>query len=359
MRTLTALFALVLLSPLVGCGKREFKDFRQFTSPDGKYTALMPGTPYTEVRNEYGFQLTTHAVEVGGEGYAVSSADIPPGTPCDLSGAVTGLAQKVNGTATRSEGASHNSSGWREFEIEGQSPHKFYSGRVLFTRSRFYIVFAFGRGAKLSNQQVRTFLDSFRITDGGDTPGPSWTAPVQPPVQLGPARPAAPPAYRPNNQPSPPPAKDVILGHPFDPQFRDDAPAGGVLVGLDVWYGKFFNNDVVSAVRPIYRVAGVDSAGQTHGTETERGTRVLAKPGYAVGAVSVRAGLGIDALTVTFMKVSGGRLDPNDSYVTEQMGGPGGNGPTKLGGDGTLITGIIGRKGPGLDGFGLVYQGQK
>ncbi|VTR90919.1 Uncharacterized protein OS=Chthoniobacter flavus Ellin428 GN=CfE428DRAFT_3014 PE=4 SV=1 [Gemmata massiliana] len=357
MRTLTALFALVFLSPLVGCGKRELKDFRQFTSPDGKYTVLMPGTPYTEVRNEYGFQLTTHAVEVWGEGYAVSSADIPAGTPCDLSGAVTGLAQKVNGTATRSEGASRNGSGWREFEIEGQSPHKFYSGRVLFTRNRFYIVFTFGPDAKLSNQQVRTFLDSFRITDGGDTPGPGWAVTPAPPPTPAPSRVAPNPAI-----PAPPPtyshSREPMLGSAFEPEFQDMAPNGGVLAGFDVWYGPYADYEIIVGIRPIYRTAGVDSAGSLHGTETNRGARALAKPGYAVGHVDVRFGGAVDSLTPTFMKIANGHLDVRDSYTGEKVGGIGGYGPQQLG-DGTPIAGIVGRKSVNLTAFGVLRAGKK
>ncbi|MBP3959207.1 hypothetical protein J8F10_28520 [Gemmata sp. G18] len=357
MRILVTFVALALLSPLTGCGKRGFKDFTQFAQPDAKYTVLMPGTPSCDVRNEYGFQLTTHAIEVGGEGYAVSSADIPPGTPCDLSGAVNGLSQKVSGTATRSEGASRNGSGWREFEIEGQNPHTFYSGRVLFTRGRFYIVLVFGRDAKLSNQQVRTFLDSFRITDGGDTPGPGWAVTPAPAPTPAPSRVAPHPAI-----PAPPPTyshtREPMLGSAFEPEFQDVAPNGGLLAGFDVWYGPYADYEIIVGIRPIYRTGGVDSAGLLHGTETHRGARALAKPGYAVGHVDVRFGGAVDSLTPTFMKIANGRLDPNDVYTGETVGGIGGYGPQQLG-DGTPIVGIVGRKNGSLTAFGVMRAGKK
>jgi hypothetical protein len=84
--------------------------------------------------------------------------------------------------------------------------------------------------------------------------------------------------------------------------------------------------------------------------------KVVAKPGYAVGAITCKTGLGIDGLSVIFMKISGTRLDPTDSYQSQWIGGQGGGPPTKYGGDGTPVIGIIGKKNRNreLTGLGLM-----
>jgi S1-C subfamily serine protease len=144
-----------------------------------------------------------------------------------------------------------------------------------------------------------------------------------------------------------------------DAPFKDEAPAGGLLVGLEIGLGKFFDNDVVRAVRPIFRTAkGEEVLGQQHGTDTGRVVRVKARDGYAVGAITVKAGLTVDGLGVTFLRVKDGRLDPNDFYKSGWIGGPGGGGPDLLAGDGTPVVGIIG-KGNAKDctGLGLLLGG--
>lgn len=134
-----------------------------------------------------------------------------------------------------------------------------------------------------------------------------------------------------------------ILGGAFDPQFKDEPPEGSLLVGLELGMGKFFDKDVIKAVRPIYRDAKEKEVmGKQYGTKLTRVVTVKAKAGYAVGGAEVRAGLGIDAVTVTFMRLKGDRLDPDDSYKSEFIGGMGGS-PTVLGGDGTPVIGIIGK----------------
>ncbi len=76
------------------------------------------------------------------------------------------------------------------------------------------------------------------------------------------------------------------------------------------------------------------------------------------GAISVRSGLGIDGLSVTFMKLDKGRLDPERSYESDWIGGAGGGGPMRLGGSGAVVVGLIGSQNlnPELNGLGLVLS---
>jgi hypothetical protein len=148
-----------------------------------------------------------------------------------------------------------------------------------------------------------------------------------------------------------------VLGGAFDPVFKDEAAAGGLLVGLEVGLGKFVNDDIVRAIRPIYRNAKGDEAmGQQHGTNLTRVVTVKAKAGYAVGALTVNAGLWIDGFTITFMRVKGDRLDPDDSYQSDLIGRVGGS-RTVLGGEETPIIGIIGKSNQNdCTGIGLLLR---
>ena len=60
---------------------------------------------------------------------------------------------------------------------------------------------------------------------------------------------------------------------------------------------------------------------------------------------------------MTFMKVDGDRLDPTDSYEAEYVGGPGGGGPNRVGGDGSPVVGVIGkRNAKEVGGLGLLLK---
>jgi hypothetical protein len=154
--------------------------------------------------------------------------------------------------------------------------------------------------------------------------------------------------------------KTKIQGGGNDPEFNEAAPAGGLLVGFEIGLQKFFNNDVVRAMRPIFRAGDKDkdTLGTQRGTDLKRVVKVVAKPGYAVGAITAKAGLTVDGMSVTFMKIApDGRLNPNDTYESDWIGGKGGGAPQRLGGDGTPIIGVIGRTNMrDMTGLGLLLR---
>ena len=84
----------------------------------------------------------------------------------------------------------------------------------------------------------------------------------------------------------------------------------------------------------------------------------MSRSGYADSALTAKAGLTVDGLSVTFMKVVNGRLDPADAYESDWIGGRGGNQPIRLGGDGTLVVGMIGKSNTKKDmtGMGLLLR---
>jgi hypothetical protein len=154
-----------------------------------------------------------------------------------------------------------------------------------------------------------------------------------------------------------------IQGGGDNREFREVGPESSVLVGVEVGVGRFFDNPVVKSARPIFRAGEKETPGVWHGPTDKENVKevvkVIAKPGYAVGVITVKTGLGIDGFSVTFMKVKDGKLDPTDSYESEWIGGMGG-GPKQKIGDGTLVIGLIGKdRADCLSGVGLLFPAKK
>jgi len=211
----------------------------------------------------------------------------------------------------------------KEFKIEGKTNGK---ARVFVTptNSRIFILRVTGTKDQVDGENAKTFLESGRLTAAKNSArGPR------------------------------------IQGGGNDPEFNDTAPEGALLVGLEVGYGKAGNNPTVRTVRPIYRIDDKDSLGTQFGTPSGDVVKVVAKPGYAVGGITVKSGITVDGMSIKFMKVIEGKLDPKDSYESDWLGGKGGGNPVKIGGDGTLVKGLIGRANPGskdVTGLGLLYE---
>jgi hypothetical protein len=387
MRKIAVTLAVAFLLPAAGCKKPEFQEF---SPPDGRFKVLLPGSPRKEERNDQGIQFTMYLTRHFGEEYGVGYADVPPGRPVDLNGAVTGMAQKVAGSNTSSTGGTEfvngAMSGWREFEITATKPQGFASGRVVHARGRLFIVLAIGKEHKLSHPDVRKFVDSFRLTDG-PTPGVDGEAganpvAVQPPLPITPDMPKPPVVIPPPVFPKPPvvnptpkldpkptpkvdpgpstPKKPQALGGTFDTEFTEAAPAGGVLIGFDVGISTFVNRDIIGTLRPVFRVGRQEILGEIHGTDSKRTVNVVAKDGYAVGAITVKTGLGIDGFSLTFMKIAGDKLDPNDSYKSDWIGGMGGGRQVTQDGGGKPVVGIIGKvtkkTAKNATGIGLIFK---
>jgi hypothetical protein len=140
-------------------------------------------------------------------------------------------------------------------------------------------------------------------------------------------------------------------------EFLDVPDEGAILIGLEVGIGKWSNQDVVHSLTPIYLCRRGRILGARHGAKQERTVTLEAKPGYAIGAMTIRAGAGLDAVAVTFMAIDGDRLNPDRAYESESAGGPGGA-EQSLSGDGAPIVGLFGKLHPTDDvtnGLGLVF----
>ena len=73
--------------------------------------------------------------------------------------------------------------------------------------------------------------------------------------------------------------------------------------------------------------------------------RIRAPEGYAVGSITVRHGLYIDGLKLTFQRIKGNALDTNDTAGSDWIGNSkGGHLEKTIGGNGAPIVGIFGNK---------------
>jgi hypothetical protein len=145
-----------------------------------------------------------------------------------------------------------------------------------------------------------------------------------------------------------------IKGGAFGKHPYEDISPDGVLIGFRIGLGSFFSNVVIKRIEPIYLTPRGEELGSAFGNEdaVERTVVTKAPPGYAVGAVTIRGGGGLDAITVIFMRFNGTRIDPTDCRVTPRIGGSGG-GASLLDGDGTPVIGICGRQDDNGEGLGL------
>lgn len=143
-----------------------------------------------------------------------------------------------------------------------------------------------------------------------------------------------------------------------DTRFAGDTTGGGMfryaevrkpVIGVEYWAGAWDKEPCLARLIPVYATEQpVEGAAQ----------RVMAKPGYAVGALTVRTKRYVNAVQVTFMKVtSESKLDPTDSYTSAWLGATEVTGKEiKIGGDGRLVIGMNCKQGAILNSVALVME---
>ena len=144
-----------------GCGKPEWKEF---SSAEGKFKVLFPGTPKSEKRAAGPMTLTAHGAEVRNGVYMVSYGDLPAGSPFDYSKSIQGMAGPWGGNVLSETDVTVEGAKGKGFEMEVTSPRKGYAtGRIVVINGRLYQIFALGSDMRASNADVQKFLDSFKL----------------------------------------------------------------------------------------------------------------------------------------------------------------------------------------------------
>ena len=136
--------------------------------------------------------------------------------------------------------------------------------------------------------------------------------------------------------------KSDLGGSELQTIYDDYAPAGGWLVGLRLTKGTNWGG-AIRAIQPIYQTGDQYHLGLRHGRKGGASrVQIVARPGYAVGKISIRAGLAMNAVQVEFQRVVGSKLDPQDAYSSEWIGCPGGSAYEPLSSGGNPIAGTSG-----------------
>lgn len=196
--------------------------------------------------------------------------------------------------------------------------------------------------------------NSFTAGDvkGGVSLARAWTADEATRLRL-------PPPEWPAERPAPSATAGVGQDTPFagDPALNvpttRHAEAGRPLLGFEWSQGRWAGVTCLAHVHPIYD-RDLPRRGVMPGVKRE-----VAKPGYAVGGVIVKAGDLTHAMRVVYFKLTAaGTLDATDTYTTEWLGNTAvaGDTDTKLAGDGRLVIGATLRAGAVLNAISLVTQ---
>ena len=143
------------------------------------------------------------------------------------------------------------------------------------------------------------------------------------------------------------PRPGIRVGGPGGGPFRSENPEGKPVLGFQYTMGRWMSWTAPQSLEPLYDRAQTHRGGET----------VLAREGYAVGAIRVDADQFVTAVQVVFMRLlPDGRLDKTDSYTSQWIGEPSEKSPQTLGGTGAPVLGVYGRRAAILDAVGLMLQ---
>src|SRR5262245_13785409 len=144
-------------------------DWREFTSPEGGFTVMLPSKPARESRELVlaGGKTTMHMVSAHAPemAFGVGYADLPPGTPPEraVEEGRAALLKNIGGRVI-AERALEGVTGF-EFEAEGAAegnPMRL-AARVLVAGNRYYQVVLVARAARAGEVDRTLFPGSFRL----------------------------------------------------------------------------------------------------------------------------------------------------------------------------------------------------
>lgn len=151
--------------------------------------------------------------------------------------------------------------------------------------------------------------------------------------------------------------------HPFlHDAFREVQAERGILIGFSVSTRSLGRGqDCICGLQPIYRVDGKEEYGKTYGMMLVRSGILVAKEGYAVGAIKTKTGLHLESLQLVFQKIEGNGLARKDAYDSEIAGNKSRTLNNTITTNGSLPIGIHGflKNDNNVHGLGLVMKPEK
>ena len=150
------------------------------------------------------------------------------------------------------------------------------------------------------------------------------------------------------------PVETETIGGRGGGRFRELPQERSILVGFKLWVSRFRRNTIIKALQAIYLTRTGETRGQIRGQPAGKETTVVARPGFAAGALEGRGGARVNGFRIVFMRMEGAALDSSKWYASEWIGGQGGGPERRLGGRGKYVVGIHGGSGSDVDRIGLI-----
>ena len=162
-------FAALAVLGLAACSPEL--DWREFTSPEGRFAVMLPGRPARDSRDITlaGAKTPMHmtSVQMSGMAFGVGYADLPPGV--DAARVVAegrdALVRNIGGRVTAERPIALDGGRGIEFQAEGsvQGAPMRISGRIAIAGERFYQVVFVGRAERAGEVDPTLFPGSFRV----------------------------------------------------------------------------------------------------------------------------------------------------------------------------------------------------
>jgi hypothetical protein len=161
----------VLLLALVGaggCSREQAYSWERYTSAEGRFRVLLPGTPVVKTLKEEGAagSFNQHAVVVPlkqGD-FQAAYTDLPSRPLLDFSTVIQIQATNVqHGKVVEEREFTVAGHKGRSYEIEIDKPHQFLIGRLLLVDGRLYHLMVTGPALRASSPEVKKFFESFQL----------------------------------------------------------------------------------------------------------------------------------------------------------------------------------------------------
>lgn len=146
-------------------------DWREFTSPEGRFAVMLPGRPVRDSREVplAGAKVPLHmtSVQVSGMAFGVGYADLPPGADAArvIAEGRDALVRNIGGRVTAERPVALDGARGIEFQADGsaQGAAMRVAARVAVVGDRFYQVVFVGRAERADEVDPTLFPGSFRV----------------------------------------------------------------------------------------------------------------------------------------------------------------------------------------------------
>jgi len=157
--------AMVVLTTFPGVLRAQ-ETLKEFTSTEGKFSMLLPGTPKLHKQTVNGINNQVHILEaVGGVTYAASFFDLPPKVVLSLETSVQAFVKARKGTLMSNKKiVMEDEYPGRDVLIQLSDPSKAIRMRVFIIGQRYYQLIAEGSRESVTSNRVNEILDSFKRT---------------------------------------------------------------------------------------------------------------------------------------------------------------------------------------------------